>query len=173
MRLFLLAIVLLLSLAATAIGADYANGTVVVWENGTYLNVIQRRTGSNKTHTAIILYEGKQAWVYEASKPDVHRYRINEYVRRIDAFHKKMPDLGVYFLEPQTPYTYVQLARMKQAADSQLNRPFSVRSYVLGRRLNTVHCCEYVGDVLSQSGRFRTIGPKESPKTIFDKASKL
>ncbi len=174
MRFILAFFILLFSLTATSYGADnYANGTVVVWENGNHLAIVQRHTGSNKTHAGIILYEGPQAWVYEASRPDVHRYTIEQYIKRIDEANRALPNLGVYFLQPKKPYHVAQLRAMKEYADSQLKRPFGMSSYMTGRPTATVHCCEYVGHVLERSGRFDALGPRETPKTIYDKASKL
>jgi len=171
---FILAFFIILFSATSTYAADvYADGTVVVWENGSNLGPVQRHTGSNKTHAGIVLYEGKQAWVYEASRPNVHRYTIEQYIKRIEDAHKTLPNLGVYFLQPEKPYTANQLHKMKQYANSQIGRPFGIQSYMLGRPMQTVHCCEYVGHILEQSGRFKALGPRETPKTIFDKASKL
>lgn len=166
-------ILLLLGSASVAIAEDFPEGTVIVFENGNYLNIVQRQTGSNKTHAAIILYDGEQAWVYEASRPDVHRTTLEVYFKQIEALHKQLPKMGVHFLKPRTPYTPAQVAAMKRYAHAQLQRPFAMQSYMTGRPAKTIHCSEYIGNTLAQSGRFKTTGPRENPKTIFDKASKL
>lgn len=173
MRLFLYTLLVFFCSVALATAKDFPEGTVVVWENGNFLSVIQRQTGSNKTHAGIILYDRNQAYVYEASKPDVHRYTIEEYIAGIKEMHKKLPKLGIYFLEPAKPYTAVQIAAMKKYAHGQLGRKFGVQSYMVGRPLKTIHCCEYIGNTLAQTGRFKTLGPRETPKTIFEKAKKL
>lgn len=159
----------------TSVGAaqDFVDGTVIVWENGNYLNLIQQQTGSNFTHVGIILYEGKQAWVYEASKPDVHRYTWEQYDKRVREQKKSLPKLQVHFLPPSKPYTETELASMKSYANKCLGFPFGVKSYLSGKRTNTMHCCEYVGNILASSGRYQTLGPKENPKTIYERASKL
>jgi len=166
-------IILLFGIFTSAFAEDYPDGTVVVWENGNMRSIVQRQTGSNKTHAGIVLYEGTQAYVYEAAKPDVHRYTIEQYERILDQYHKKFPDLGVYFLKPRTPYTTAQLQAMKKYANANLGRAFGVRSYMTGKPQVTIHCCEYIGNILYCSGRYHNLGPKETPKTIFDKASKL
>jgi hypothetical protein len=173
MRQLICIIVLLLSGVGAAFAEDFPEGTVVVFENGNYLSIVQRQTKSNKTHVAIILYDGAQPWVYESSKPNVHRYTLEEYIRRIEAIHKQLPQFGVHFLKPQTPYTPAQVAAMKKYAHAQLGRGFAIHTYLTGRPGTTIHCSEYVGNTLSMSGRFVTTGPKENPKTIFEKASKL
>jgi hypothetical protein len=173
MRLLLFILILSFNFVTTGFSEEFPDGTVVVWENGNYLGIIQRHTRSNKTHAGIILYDGPQAYVYEASAPDVHRYTIETYYKRIEDAHKKHPKLGIYFLTPKTPYTAAQLAAMKRYAHSKLGSPFGIKSYMTGRPMNTMHCCEYVGNILSQSGRYTSLGPKETPQTIFEKASKL
>jgi len=172
-RLFICVILLLLSSVNIAFGVNYPEGTVIVWENGTYLNAVQRQTGSNKTHVGIILYDGVQPWVYEASRPDVHRYTFQDYVKRVDILHKQLPKLRIHFLTPFTPYHPTQIVAMKRYAHAQLGRQFGLKSYMLGRPMATLHCCEYIGNILAQTGRFRTIGPRETPKTIYEKARKL
>ncbi len=173
-RLRLIFVILFLFSSSNVVFAEnFPDGTVVVFENGSYLNVIQRNTGGNKTHVAIILYDGKQAWVYESSKPNVHRYTMDEYFKHIEAIHKKIPRLGVYFLKPKIPYTPAQLTSMKRYANAQLGRKFAIKSYLTGRQTNTIHCSEYVGNILEKSGRFTNKGPKEHPTSIFEKASKL
>jgi hypothetical protein len=174
MRLLLFILILSFNFVTTGFSEEFPDGTVVVWENGNYLGIIQRHTRSNKTHAGIILYDGPQAYVYEASAPDVHRYTIETYYQILDQNKKRFPKLGVYFLKPSKPYSPAQLAAMKRYANAKLGTPFSIRSYMTGKPTgNTLHCCEYVGNILSQSGRYTSLGPKETPQTIFEKASKL
>lgn len=170
---FLLCLMLLLASVTSTFGQELIDGTVVVWENGNYLAVIRRQTNSSLTHAGIVLYEGKQAWVYEASQPDVHRYTWEQYQQRIVAEKKRFPSLVVHYLAPSKPYTDKQLAAMKSYANRCLGVKFGVKSYLSGKPTNTLHCCEYVGNILYCSGRYKTLGPKENPKTIYDKASKL
>lgn len=170
---FLFALILLLSVSASAFSQEFADGTVIVWENGNFLGVMQRQTGSNFTHAGIILYEGTQGWVYEASAPDVHRWTVEQYKQRVEHERKSIPKLHIHFLPPSRPYTAAELASMKKYANECLGVPFSIQSYLKGRKLSTMHCCEYVGNILYSSGRYKTRGPKENPKTIFDGASKL
>jgi len=173
MRHLICIIVLLFSVTSVALGEDFPEGTVIVFENGTFLSIVQRQTGSNKTHIAIILYDGIQPWVYEASRPDVHRTKLEIYFKQIEALHKQLPKMGVHFLKPKVPYSPAQVAAMKKYAHAQLGRSFAMQSYMTGRPAVTIHCSEYIGNTLSCSGRFVTIGPRENPKTIFEKASKL
>ncbi|MFA6325467.1 MAG: hypothetical protein WCX46_04545 [Candidatus Paceibacterota bacterium] len=148
-------------------------GTVIIWENGNYLDAIRNVTGSNLTHAAIVLYEKEVPLVYEASRPNVHRYSFKDYVKIIKDTKKRLPQFSVHFLEPSTQYTKEQLVSMKRYADSQLGRPFGVSSYLRGVPMQTIHCSEYVGHILASSGRVKTIGERETPKTICDKAKKL
>ncbi len=173
MKRFICILILLLSSVGVACAEDYREGTVVVFENGNFVSVVQRQTGSNKTHVAIILYDGAQPWVYEASKPDVHRYTLQQYFKHIDNLYKQLPRMKVHFLQPRTPYSPAQVAAMKRYAHAQLKRPFAMKTYMTGRPGPTIHCSEYIGNTLALSGRFKTIGPRENPKTIFEKASKL
>jgi hypothetical protein len=154
-------------------GNNLKDGTVIVWENGNYLNHIQAITGSNKTHAAIILYEDGMPYVYEASRPDVHRYPLASYYEIIEEHYERLPKLKVYFIEPKKEYTKEELIKMKIYANDQLGRAFGVGSYFSRRSLITIHCGEYVGNVIGKSGRIDSLGPIETPKTIYEKANKL
>jgi hypothetical protein len=170
---FLCSLLVFFAIIATANGANPPDGTVVIWENGNYLGVVQRQTGSNKTHAGIVLYEGNQPYVYEASRPDVHRYPIQTYYDRITAAQKQFPKLRIHWIEPKTPYSPAQFHAMKTYANVQLGRPFGVQSYMLGRPLKTMHCCEYVGNILASSGRYSSLGPRETPKTLYERTPQL
>jgi hypothetical protein len=150
-----------------------ANGTVIVWENGNYLSPIREMTGSNKTHVAIVLYEENTPYVYEAARPDVHRYTLGQYLKILKETEQRLPRFIVHFLSPNIPYNNVELVAMKNFADSKLGKRFGVASYLSGRREITIHCSEYVGDILSASGRLQTKGSRETPQSIYDKATKL
>lgn len=169
----LCAVMLALINVSNTLGENFPEGTVIVFENGNFLNVVRRQTGSNKTHAAIILYDGTQAWVYEASRPNVHRYTLEDYFKNLDEMHRQLPRFGVQFLKPQAPYSPAQIAAMKRYAHAQLGRTFAMKTYMTGRPGPTIHCSEYIGNTLAKSGRFVTLGARENPKTIFDKASKL
>jgi len=177
MRVFVCWLIVLVS-ATACYGEEilppaFPDGTVVIWENGTYLNVVQRQTGSNKTHAAIVFNEGNRSYVYESSKPDVHRIEWEKYSKYLWETKKQIPRLKIHYLVPRVPYSDEEIARMKAYADAQLGRPFGMRSYVTGKPSNTIHCCEYVGNILGLSSRYTTIGPRETPKHIYEKAVDL
>jgi hypothetical protein len=62
---------------------------------------------------------------------------------------------------------------MKKYANKCLGTPFAMRTYMTGKPGKTLHCSEYVGNILYSSGRYKTTGPKETPKSIYEGASKL
>jgi len=175
----LLLFCLIVSISALACSAQdvrppaFPDGTVVVWENGTYANIVQRQTGSNKTHAAIIFNEGSRSYVYESSKPDVHRTEWEQYNQYMLEIQRKIPRMRVHYLVPRVPYTKEEVRAMKGYADAQLGRAFGMKSYMTGRPAETIHCCEYVGNILSFSRRYHTTGPRETPKSIYEKAVKL
>ena len=144
------------------------NGTTVVWENGSYSEVIRRHTGSHYSHVAIILNN----YVYEASKPNVHRYTLNEYAKIIDKERLTFPALKIHYIYPNVPFTTSQLIKMEMYAKSQLGRPFGVRSYLVKRPQATVHCAEYVDNILFRSNRYLGHGCMSTPEIIYNKVVK-
>lgn len=147
------------------------DGTVIIWENGRYLDNIQQYTNSNKTHACIVLYDKGQVFVYEASNPDVHRHTWKRYIQLCNEAQKEFINLKFLFFEP-TNLSEEQLKRMKIYANSQLGRKFGVISFISGRPRNTIHCAEYVSNILKQTGNFNSFGPRETPKTLYNKLRK-
>jgi len=168
-----LVFIFVLLCTTTVLCQDILDGTVIVLENGNYLSIIQRQTGSDMTHTAIILYEDETPWVYESCNPDVHRYTLVQYQQQINQLSQTMPRLRIHYLQPSRAYTKAELVSMKRYANGSLGRPFGISSYITGKPQKTIHCSEYIGNILYCSGRYKTSGPKENPRTIYEGASKL
>lgn len=173
-----LAVIMSLVLVTVVASADtpsakFQDGTVIILENGNYLSLIRSYTNSNFTHVAIIFNENGVPYVYEASQPAVKRYKIKDYAKEINSNSNKFPKLKVHFLVPKKPYTKQQIIAMKAYADSQIGRKFGVNSYLTGKEQKTIHCGEYVSNILKVSGRFKSDGPLDTPKKVYEKASKL
>lgn len=147
------------------------DGTVILWVNGRHADNIQHYTQSNKTHACIVLYEGEKAFVYESSNPQVKRYTWEQYVSVYQAAQKEFINLRFLFFEPGN-LTKNQLNKMKEYANKQLGRPFGVASFLSGRPRRTIHCGEYVGNILERTGQFRSFGPRETPETLYQKLKK-
>lgn len=147
------------------------NGTIIVWENGRYVDNIRHYTNSDMTHVAIVLHEKRKEnvipFVYESSNPDVHRYTWSDYVEIWEEASEEFVNLRLHFLEPKDKYTNKQIKEMKSYADKQLGRAFGVKSFIFNRSMNTIHCAEYVGYILQEGGEFDTLGPRETPDRIY------
>ena len=58
---------------------DLRDGSVIFWQGGLLVKPILKHTDSDLTHAAIVLYNGKEPFVYEAVPPRVHKVPLAEY----------------------------------------------------------------------------------------------
>jgi hypothetical protein len=153
--------------------AGVRDGTVIFLQGGLLVRPIFHYTDSTLTHAAIVLYHGKEPWVYEATPPCVRRMPLADY-RKLIAEKLQEPrlqkrNLKWFFMQPVNSYTSRHLRDMKWYAESQLGRPYMLRGWWKGREVRGIFCSQYVGNIIEQSGKIKSNQFRESPGSLHDK----
>lgn len=175
-----LALLLILSLASCSreppkptplpYDAGLRDGSVVFWRGGLLVKPIVKHTDSDITHAAIVLYRGREPFVYEAVPPRVHKVAMNEYREHMEEKVDESRRPMIWFImQPIIPFTPDQLAAMKRHADSELGRPYMLRGWWKGHEVRGIFCSQLVGDVLAKSRMFEAGGIHESPGSLHEK----
>ena len=150
--------------------ASLRDGSVIFWRGGLLVKPILKHTDSDITHAAIVLYQGKEPWVYEAVPPGVHKVLMNEYREHMEEkVREARRPMTWFIMEPIIRFTPDQLAAMKRHAESQLGRPYMLRGWWKGREVRGIFCSQLVGDVLAKSRIFEAGGIHESPGSLHEK----
>lgn len=144
------------------------DGSVIFLRGGLLVKPIYKHTDSTLTHVAIILYRGREPWVYEATPPGVRRMPLRDY-RKLIAEKMQKRNLTWFIMQPINSYTANQLAAMKTHAESQLGRPYMLRGWWRGREVYGIFCSQYVGDIIERSNRITSAHFRESPGSLHDK----
>jgi hypothetical protein len=167
-------LVLLASLLMPA--ANPPDGTVIfVTQSGrqdVLAKKIEQATGDNISHTAIILYEDDQPYVYESTIPGgVQRNKLKDYMKKVNGLKSAFPTKGmqIHLIPPDPEYNADELIRMKHYANGQLGRPYMLRGWWKGKEVRGMHCSQYVGNIVSRSGRIESFNYKESPASLYVK----
>jgi hypothetical protein len=153
------------------------DGSVIFWENGFLVRPIERATGSDLVHVAIILYEDGIPYVYEATWPRVQKMTYVDYIQHLESIKQRphLIKLGFkwFILQPIEPYTFDQLDAMKKYARSQLGREYMMRGYWKNREVRGIMCSQYVSLIIAKSGRIKSANFKESPISLRKKIQDL
>jgi len=150
--------------------ADLRDGSVFFWQGGLLVKPILNHTDSDLTHAAIVLYNGKEPFVYEAVPPRVHKVPLGEYRRHMEEkLREARRPMHWYVMQPMSVYTFNQLAAMKAHAESQLGRPYMLRGWWKGHEVRGIFCSQLVGDIIAKSGKIEAGGIHESPGSLHDK----
>lgn len=151
---------------------QYKPGTAVFVQDGFVHKQIEKVTGSDMSHAAIVFYDNGEPWVYEATLPVVKRTPLKEW-QKMHAEKSKKNGSKLHYIEPNNPYTDEQIDRMKIYADAQLGRKYRLRGFWKNKEVKGLHCSQYVGDIISQSGRIHSDHWKESPGSLYEKCKEL
>jgi hypothetical protein len=150
--------------------AGLRDGSVIFWQGGLLVKPILKHTDSDITHAAIVLYHGKEPFVYEAVPPRVHKIPLAEYCQLMDEkVHESRRPMTWFVMQPMDRYTSLELTAMKTHAESQLGRPYMLRGWWKGHEVRGVFCSELVGDTIERSGKIESGHIRESPGSLHDK----
>jgi len=150
--------------------AALRDGSVIFWRGGLLVKPILKHTDSDITHAAIVLYNGRQPFVYEAVPPRVHKVSLTEYRRLMEEKVRNARRPMTWFvIQPVDRYTLGQLAAMKAHAESQLGRPYMLRGWWKGHEVRGIFCSQLVGDIIAITGLIAAGGIHESPGSLHDK----
>lgn len=160
--------ILLLLVALTIAPKD---GSLLFIENGN--RIVQNHTDSSITHVAIILKENDDFWVYEAVPPKVRKIKLDSYlleIQKINSRKKERHKMKVWIANPNEPLTGDQKKSMKEYLDKQINRKYSVGSYIDGTPGSGIHCCEITGYAFEAAGLKYSDNPcSDSPWDVWQK----
>jgi hypothetical protein len=149
------------------------DGSILFVENGN--RIVQRNTNSTLTHVATIVIIDDEPWVYEAVPPKVRKIRLSEYYQEINKINKrKKIKLKVWIANPKNEITKEQKEKYLEYLESQIDRKYSVLSYVNGEENFGIHCCEMTGNALDILGNHYTENPKiDSPRDVWVKTKEI
>ncbi len=140
----------LLSLTAAA---DPVPGSLLFLQDSN--RIVQRVTGSEISHVAIVMSHKGKSWVYEAEPAVVRRVPLTTYYQELaDLNRSRKTKMKAWLLRPERTYRSSELADMKKFLDSQLGRRYSVRNYVRGKPGEGIHCAELAAEALSFATRY-------------------
>jgi hypothetical protein len=146
------------------------DGSVIFWRGGLLVKPILKHTDSDITHAAIVLYNGKEPFVYEAVPPRVHKVSLAEYRKLMnEKVHESRRPMTWFVMQPVDRYTRVELTAMKAHAESQLGRPYMLRGWWKGHEVRGIFCSELVGDIIERSGKIESGHIRESPGNLHDR----
>jgi len=153
--------------------AGLRDGSVIFLRGGLLVRPIYRHTDSDLTHAAIVLYHGRDPWVYEAVPPYVRRTPLGDYIRLLEEksrerFEQKRK-MSWFIIQPRVRYGPLELNAMRHHAESQLGRPYMLRGWRKGHEVRGIFCSQLVGDIIERSGKIEAGGIHESPGSLHDK----
>lgn len=158
---------LLVCMALLGTQPDPPDGSLVFLAHNGW--IIPKILDATVSHCGIVLRHEGVPHVYEV-KPRVTRHPLPEY---FGAFLKE-PSIryrrcaNICIASPRKPFTVAQVKDMKDWADSQLGRHFSVKGFTTGKPGDGIHCSEFVMTVLLQSDAFHTENAgRVTPETLW------
>lgn len=128
---------------------DLADGTLLFVENSH--NLVECYTHSTYSHVAIVL-DGN---VYEADLPKIRKYTVAEWFTNVGKYNegKGSPAL-VTVMAPDTPYVEAEIVKMREFLDAQIDRRYSIQSYLKKSPRDGIHCSEMCAGALEATGKF-------------------
>ena len=165
---YLLAIFVLL---CGQVKSEPQDGSLLFIENGN--RIVQRNTDSPITHVGIILKEKDSFVLYEAVPPKVRKINLQDYYKEIDEFNKNRRSkrkVTIWIANAKEPLTDTQKKGAKEYLESQLDRSYSISSYINGFPGRGIHCGELVTETLDRIGiHYAETSCIVSPGDIWEK----
>ena len=120
-------------------------------------------TKSRYTHVAAVVEQGGAMHVYDsANGSGVRRQSLAEYLGA------ETPG-EVHVMRPNRAFTRKQREKFRTHLDEQLGRPYSVKHHLSGKRVEGLHCAEYVIEALMAAGIMQAENPaKVSPASLHE-----
>jgi hypothetical protein len=144
-----------LVLALLTASPEIGDGSLVFLENCN--SVVEVATRGEIGHVAIVMCEGDETWIYEATPGKVRKLTLAAYeeeLARINAGRKGRDPIKMWIVSPQRKFTPAEATAMQEFLDEQLGRRYSVKNYVRNQPGDGTHCAELAANMLNRSGRF-------------------
>lgn len=122
-------------------------------------------TSSPYTHVAAVVREKSGPVIYDSMNGvGVRRLPLKEYL------NTQKPDV-LHIVHPTHAFTTPQKKAFEKHLHEKLGTPYSVSHYLTGKRVEGLHCAEYVTDALSSCSLMQAeCPPKVSPASLLEGA---
>ena len=141
------------------------DGSLIFWKGGPLAKIIKRNTGSDLSHSAIVL----NGHVYEATWPKVRRVKWAVYVAEMEQHRRQWRNFDWFTAEPKRNFSVPAVLRMLLYAKSQVGKPYMLRGWWQGRETKGLFCSQYVANTLEKSGLIQSANYHESPGSLYEK----
>lgn len=136
---------------ATALLGSFPDGSLLFVEGGN--RFVENETGSSYTHVAMIFNVNGKPWVFEADEPKVRKMPLTAYIREVEKENvKNNRQMKLWLMKPKIPYSRDEVRKMRTYLKSQMNRKYSIWSYVQGEASEGIHCGELTSRTLKRGG---------------------
>ncbi|HAY80691.1 MAG TPA: hypothetical protein DCY79_12865 [Planctomycetaceae bacterium] len=143
-------ILLLATLSLNA--ADLEDGTLLYLTNSN--RVVETVTQSDVSHVAIVLNIDGIPYVYEATPAVVRRISLGAYQKELaESNRRRKVDMQLYAKRPKQAFTGRERKLIKGYLDQQIDRRYSVKSFVWKKPTTGIHCAELVATALHRCQR--------------------
>jgi hypothetical protein len=138
---------------AEAMLPDLQTGTLIFTKGDCI--AVKVFTVSPYTHVAGVVMKDGKPYVYDSTSGIGTRCLTFE-----DWLETQRPD-SIYVFQPAETFTPARTEAFLASLDAQLDRPYSVKHHLTGRRCDGLHCAEYMTDALCAA---RLIQAKNPPR---------
>ena len=147
------------------------DGTLLFIEGGN--RIVENETESPYPHVAIIFNIDKEPWVYEAEPPRVRKLLLSDYIKEIEEHNlKNNRQMKIWLMKPKIPYNRAESLKMRTYLENQIDREYSIWSYIRGKVCDGIHCGELTTRTLLRAGITLRGNPcKQFPAGIMYKAN--
>jgi hypothetical protein len=138
----------------TAAPPALTSGTLLFLENCN--SVVERTTRGKIGHVALVMVDGNQSVIYEATPAQVRRVTTAEYYAELARLNQRRDDddkIRVWAVPPKQAYSAAEVTRLRTYLDEQVGRRYSVRNFVRSKPGNGIHCAELASTALNETGR--------------------
>ncbi len=120
-------------------------------------------TASPYTHVAAVISKDGQPYVYDSTNgAGVRCQSLRDYLE------SQQPDELRVFV-PQKPLSETQQASLEEYLASQVGRPYAIKHHLTGKRVEGIHCSEYVTDALMSCKLMHAENPpRVSPASLVE-----
>lgn len=145
--------------ATEALAPQVRTGTLLFSEGDCL--AVKCFTGSPYTHVATVVVNDDEAFVYDSQNGvGVRKLPLEDYLAAT------RPE-ELHVLQPATPFSDKRAAAFIAALEHELGRPYSVAHYLIGKRVEGIHCAEYATDALIAAHVVKTKNPvRVSPASL-------
>ena len=121
--------------------------------------MVELTTRGKIGHVALVLADGNDSFIYEATPAQVRRVTTSDYYAELARLNQRRDDdeqIRVWAVPPKKAYSVAEVTKLRTYLDDQVGRRYSVRNYVRDKPGDGIHCAELASTALNQTGRTRS-----------------